>query len=95
MDNLLDWNQTRLANGEACKLTEAELLGIAISNMAAAEAVIRDFGGFRGMAYQPLEKFLRYKGLGDTKIIRMAACFEMAKRCVKQVMEIESRGKLF
>ena len=86
MDNLLDWNQTRLANGEACKLTEAELLGIAISNMAAAEAVIRDFGGFRGMANQPLEKFLRYDGLGEAKIIRVAACFEIARRIVRQVL---------
>lgn len=28
------------------------------------------------MANQPLEKFLEFKGLGDVKIIRIAAAFE-------------------
>jgi len=91
----MSYLQDKLINQGSDKLTEAELLGLIIANEQTAEEIIRDFGGFRGMAYQPLEKFLRYKGLGDAKIIRMVACFEMAKRCVKQVMEIESRGKLF
>jgi len=94
MNYALDWLQTRVANGEADKLTEAELLSLVLSDDKAAEEIIREFGGFRGMANQPLEKFLRFKGLGEAKIIRIAACFEMAKRCLEQVLEIEHRGRL-
>ena len=39
------------------------------------------------MANQPLEKFLEIKGLGDVKIIRIAAAFEIAGRIVNQVVK--------
>lgn len=39
------------------------------------------------MANQPLEKFLKLKGIGGVKIIRVAAAFEMAKRIVKEVLK--------
>lgn len=39
------------------------------------------------MTNQPLEKFLQFKGLGDVKIIRIAAAFEIARRIVNQVIE--------
>jgi len=91
MNQALDWLQTRVANGDIEKLSEAELLSLVLSDDKAAEEIIRDFGGFRGMAYQPLEKFLRYKGMGEAKIIRMATCFEMAKRIVNQVLEAQHR----
>lgn len=87
----MTYTAEKLATGKASDLSEAELLGLIIGNEKTAEEIIRDFGGFKGMAYQPLEKFLRYNGLGDAKIIRIAACFEMAKRCVDQVLEIEHR----
>ncbi len=90
----MSYTQDKLVNQGAEKLTEAELLSLVISDEQAATEVIAYFGGFRGMAYQPLEKFLRFKGLGEAKIIRVAACFEMAKRCVEQVLEIEHRGRL-
>jgi len=86
MNPVLDWLQTRVTNSEITKLTEAELLALVLSDDKAADEIIRDFGGFRGMANQPLEKLLRYKGLGEAKIIRIAACFEMAKRVVDQVV---------
>ena len=41
----------------------------------------------KGMATQPLEKFLAIKGLGDVKIIRIAAAFEIARRIVNQVLK--------
>jgi DNA repair protein RadC len=94
MNYALDCLQTRLANGEADKLTEAELLALVLSNDKAADDIIRDFGGFKGMASQPLEKFLRYKGLGDATIIRLAATFEIASRIVHQVIETQHRGRL-
>jgi len=70
-------------------LTDAELLSIVIAPGVPgrpaeriAEDVLQQFGGFKGMADQPLEKLLAVKGLGDTKIIRIAAAFEIARRVI-------------
>ena len=75
-------------------LTDAELLSIliapGISGKPAekiAEEILERFGGFKGMANQPLEKLLDIKGLGDTKIIRIAAAFEIARRVVNEVLK--------
>jgi len=74
-------------------LTEAELLAILISTGTkgktaedVAKEILDKFGSFKGMANQPLEKFLEIKGLGDVKIIRIAAVFEIARRIVKEVL---------
>jgi len=74
-------------------LTEAELLAILISTGTkgktaedVAKEILDKFGSFKGMANQPLEKFLEIKGLGDVKIIRIAAAFEIARRIVKEVL---------
>ena len=74
-------------------LTDAELLAILISTGTKgkssddiAKEIIDRFSSFKGMANQPLEKFLEFKGLGDVKIIRIAAAFEIARRIVNQVM---------
>ena len=74
-------------------LTDAELLAILIStgtrNKPAemiAEEIIQRFGSFKGMANQPLSKFLEMKGLGDVKAIRIAASFEIARRIVNEVL---------
>lgn len=71
-------------------LTDAELLAILISTGTTgnpaeiiAQEILDKFGSFKGMANQPLEKFLEIKGLGDVKIIRIAAAFEIAKRIIK------------
>ncbi|MCR4322013.1 MAG: hypothetical protein NUV74_16970 [Candidatus Brocadiaceae bacterium] len=78
----------------ACSLSDAELLSILISTgikgkpaEKIAEEIIAKFGSFKGMANQPLEKFLTIKGLADVKIIRIAAAFEIAKRCVDMVLK--------
>lgn len=78
----------------AGSLTDEELLAILISTGTkgkTAEEVAREilnkFGSFKGMANQPLEKFLEIKGLGDVKIIRIAATFEIARRIVNQVVK--------
>ncbi len=47
---------------------------------------------FKGMANQPLEKFLEIKGLGDVKISRIAATFEIARRIVNQVLKEYNKG---
>jgi len=75
-------------------LTDAELLSILIAPgipgkpaEKIAEEISQRFGGFKGMANQPLEKLLDIKGLGDTKIIRIAAAFEIARRIVNEVLK--------
>jgi hypothetical protein len=78
----------------ADKLSDAELLSILIgtgtkskSAEQIATEIIRKFGGYKGMANQPLEKFLEFKGMGDVKIIRIAATFEIARRIANIVVE--------
>ena len=68
-------------------LNDAELLAILISSgikgrpaERIADEILANFGSFKGMANQPLQKFLKIKGLGDVKIIRIAAAFEIARR---------------
>lgn len=75
-------------------LTDAELLSILIAPgipgkpaEKIAEEILQRFGGFKGMANQPLEKLLDVRGLGDTKIIRIAAAFEIARRIVNEVIK--------
>jgi len=75
-------------------LTDAELLSILIAPgikgrpaEKIAEEILQRFGGFKGMANQPLEKLLDIKGLGDAKIIRIAAAFEIARRIVNEVLK--------
>jgi DNA repair protein RadC len=80
-------------------LTDAELLAILISSgikgkpaEKIAEELLGKFGSFKGMANQPLEKFLEIKGLADVKIIRIAAAFEIANRIVKEVLRGYGKG---
>jgi len=74
-------------------LSDAELLSILIgtgikgkSAERIAEEILNRFGSFKGMAHQPFEKFLTIKGLGQVKLIRIAAAFEIARRIVNQVL---------
>ncbi len=75
-------------------LSNAELLSILISTgikgksaEKIGEEILNKFGSFRGMANQPLSKLLEIKGLGDVKIIRIAAAFEIARRIVNEVLK--------
>lgn len=75
-------------------LTDTELLSTLISTgtkgkpaKKVAQESLDKFGSFKGMANQPLSKFLEIKGLGDVKIIRIAAAFEIARRIVNQVLK--------
>jgi len=75
-------------------LTDEELLAILISTGIpgkTAEDIAREllnkYNSFKGLANQPLKKLRDIKGLGDVKIIRIAAAFEVAKRIVKEVLK--------
>jgi len=78
----------------ADKLSDAELLSIIIgsgtkgkSAQEIAEELLQKFDSFKGLANQPLHQLISIKGLGDVKIIRIAATFEIAKRIVQQVLQ--------
>lgn len=90
----------KLREKGADKLTDAELLAILLSTGTkgrTAEEVAKDilskYNSFKGLANQPLKKLLDIKGLGDVKIIRIAAAFEIAKRIVKQVLKEKDNEK--
>jgi len=68
-------------------LSDADLLAILISSgikgkpaEKIADEILANFGSLKGMANQPLHKFLKIKGLGNVKTIRIAAAFEIARR---------------
>jgi len=92
----LQWKHPggKLIEKGAESLSDAELLSILISTgikgrpaEKIAEEIIAKFGSFEGMANQPLEKFMKIKGLGDVKILRIAAAFEIARRIVEEVVK--------
>ena len=77
-------------------LTNAELLAILISTGSRnksseqiAQELLGKFHSFKGLANQPLRNLLKIKGLGDVKIIRIAATFEIAKRIIKEIKNNE------
>lgn len=68
-------------------LNDAELLAILIgsgnrerSAEQIADEIIYRFGSLHGLLNQPLEKLVQIKGLGDVRVIRIAAAFEIARR---------------
>lgn len=75
-------------------LTDAELLAIIISSgtpQKSAEQIAKElidkFQSFRGMADQDVKELMKIKGLGQVKLCRVAAAFEIARRIVNQVLE--------
>ena len=77
-------------------LTEAELLSILVApgtpgNSAEkiAENILKKFGSLEGLGGQPLERLYEIKGMGDTKIIRLAAALELARRVAYSVLDAE------
>ena len=79
--------------GAEC-LSDVELLSILISTgikgkpaEKIAKEILAKFGSFKGMANQPMEKFLKIKGIADVKITRIAAAFEIARRIVNEVLK--------
>ena len=86
----------KLREQGADTLSDAELLAILISTGVKgkpaekiSEEIIERYGSFFGMANQPLKDFLEFKGLGDTKIIRIAAAFEIGRRLAKEIVTHE------
>ena len=78
----------------ADKLLDSEILAILISigikNKPAeqiAKELLDKFGSFKGLANQPLKELKKIKGLGDVKIIRLAAASELTRRISKEIIK--------
>jgi len=68
-------------------LSEADLLAILISTGIPGKSaeqiageVLAEFGSLKGLSGHPLDSLLRFKGLSDVKITRIAAALEIARR---------------
>lgn len=75
-------------------LTDAEVLSILIAPgikdrpaEKIAEDILLKFGSYNGLANQPLEKLSKIKGMGEVKIVRLAAAMEFAKRWVDMAIK--------
>jgi DNA repair protein RadC len=87
--NLPNWKHPggKLRERGAEALSEAELLAILISTgipgrsaEVIANDVLREYGSLKKLSGRPVEELLRFKGLSDVKIIRIAAAMEIARR---------------
>ena len=82
----------------ADKLSDAELLAVLISSGTKgrpaekiAGEVLNRFNSLAGLANQPLEALLSVKGLGDVKILRIAAALELARRTANESIRERER----
>lgn len=74
-------------------LSNKELLAILISTghkgrtaEQVAEDIVSKFGSLKSLSNVPLAKLLDIKGLGDRKIIRIAAALELARRTTEELL---------
>lgn len=88
-DSFKDWEHAggKLAELGPESLSDAELLSILVApgtpgNPAEkiAENILRKYGSIERLAGRPLEELYEIKGMGDVKIIRLAAALELARR---------------
>ncbi len=77
----------KLRDQGGAALSEAELLAVLIGSgipgrpaLRIAEDLLARYGSLRQLAGRPLEELLAVPGLGDVKILRLAAAFELARR---------------
>ena len=95
MDEERDWEHAggKLAELGPEALTEAELLAILVApgspgNPAQkiAENILKKYGSIEKFGGHPLEELYEIKGMGDAKIIRLAAALEVARRAAYGIL---------
>jgi DNA repair protein RadC len=100
-DDAEDWEHAggKLAELGPEALTEAELLSILVSpgtsgNPAEriAENILKKFGSLERLGGIPLEQLYEIKGMGDAKIIRLAAALEIARRVALAASDAEKEA---
>lgn len=77
-------------------LSDTELLAILIgkgirdkSAIDLAHEIIKKYESFKGLAGRTIEELKEIKGLGEAKILNIAAAFEIARRIVEEVQKYE------
>lgn len=77
----------------AKSLSSEELLSILISTgykgksaFEIARELLSRYGTLENMSNEPLAKLLEIKGLGDVKIIRIAAALELGRRTAEEII---------
>ncbi len=73
-------------------LTDVELLAVIIGSgtkdrpaIDIANDAMGKFGSFLGMAGKSFDDFLEIKGMGEVKVIQLAATLEIARRILSEV----------
>ena len=98
MDEERDWEHAggKLAELGPEALTDAELLSILVApgtrgNPAEkiAENILKKYGSIERFGGHPLEELYEIKGMGDSKIIRLAAALEIARRAAYGILDRE------
>lgn len=98
MDENKDWEHAggKLAELGPEALTDAELLSVLVApgtsgNPAQkiAENILKKYGSIEKLGGRPLEELYEIKGMGDTKIIRLAAALEIARRAAYGILDGE------
>ena len=89
MDEDQSWEHAggKLAELGPEALTEVELLSILVAPgtrgkpaQKIAENILKKYGSIKRFCGRALEELYEIKGMGDTKIIRLAAALEIARR---------------
>lgn len=95
-DNAWEHAGGKLAELGPEALTDVELLSILVApgtsgNPAEqiAEKILIRFGSIERLGGQPLERLYEIKGMGDAKIIRLAAALEIARRAAYGILDGE------
>jgi DNA repair protein RadC len=97
-DELIEYKRWKHPGGKLRELgpkalSDKELLAILISTghkgktaEQVAGEIISKFGCLESLSNLPLAKLLEIKGLGDVKIIRIAAALELARRTTGEIL---------
>lgn len=93
--NYLSWKHPggKLRELGAKFLSNEELLSILISTgtrgrsaLEIAHDILKHHGSFEALTHLPLADLLNIKGLGDVKIIRIAAALEIGRRAAEEII---------
>ncbi len=82
----------------AKNLSTQELVAILISTgykgktaLEVSNELLSHYGSLKALSNVPLAKLLEIKGLGDVKIVRIAAALELGRRTAEEILENHKR----
>jgi DNA repair protein RadC len=88
----------KLVEVGAKDLSTQELVAILVSTgykgktaLEISNELLNHYGTLRALSNVPLAKLLEIKGLGDVKIVRIAAALELGRRTAEEILEKHKR----